>query len=97
MAFAGEVPQHAEHLPAGVEIEAAGRLVAQQQRRLLHQRPGDRDPLLLTARQLRREPVADLAEPDPLQRRPAARLGVGTGDLREQLDVLERGQASAPG
>ena len=74
--FAGEVTQHAEHLPARVQIEAAGRLVAQHQRRFLHQRPGDRDPLLLAARQLRREPVDDLRQPDPRQRRPAAGFGV---------------------
>ena len=73
-------------------IEAAGRLVAQHQRRLLHQRPSDRDPLLLTARQLRREPVHDIREPYPPERRPATGFGVAAGDLREQLDILERGQ-----
>ena len=90
--FTGQVVQHREDLPAGVEIEAAGRFVAQHERRLLHERARDRDPLLLTARQLPREPVGDVAEPDAGERGAAARLGVATGHLGEELHVLERGQ-----
>ena len=44
-----------EHPLAGVGVEVAGRLVAEQQLGPLGQRPGDRDPLLLPAGELRRE------------------------------------------
>ena len=39
-------------------VELAGRLVGEQHRRLVGERDGDRDPLLLPARHLRGEPVA---------------------------------------
>ena len=54
-------------------VEVAGGLVGQQQRRLADQRPGDRDPLLLTAGQLA-GPVARAGardRPTPAPPRPA--------------------------
>ena len=49
--------QQVEHLGRGAGVEVAGRLVADQQRRVVGQRAGDRDPLLLAAGQLRRQLV----------------------------------------
>jgi hypothetical protein len=46
-------PQHAEHLGSHRRVQRGGDLVAQQQLRPHHQRPGDRDPLPLTTGQLR--------------------------------------------
>ena len=40
-----------EHFLAALGVERAGRLVGQQQRRLVGKRPGDREALALTARQ----------------------------------------------
>ena len=53
-----------EHALAGVGVEVAGRLVAEQQPRALGQRAGDRDALGLAARQLRRERVELRGQPD---------------------------------
>jgi hypothetical protein len=85
-------------------IEVAGRLVGQQQHRLVGQRPGDGDALLLAARQLRRPMLEALAKPQPLQqrsasprlrvlaRRPGDELGNGDvlhcGELRQQMVEL---------
>ena len=41
------------HLLAELEVERAERLVEQQHRGLVHERPGERDALLLAARELR--------------------------------------------
>ena len=56
-------------LVAGLRVELAGRLVGQDEDRVLDQGPGDRHPLLLAARQL----VGPVVEP------------VAQADLRQQL------------
>ena len=53
-----------EHQHAGLAVERAGRLVAEQQVGALGDRARDRHALLLAARELRREVVQALAEPD---------------------------------
>ena len=53
-----------EHPRAGVGVEVAGRLVAQQQRRPLRKRARDRDTLRLAAGQLGRQRVELGREPD---------------------------------
>ena len=53
-----------EHARAGVGVEVAGRLVAQQQRRALGERAGDRHALRLAARQLAGKRVELGREPD---------------------------------
>ena len=58
----------AHHLDARPRVEVAGRLVGQEDRRLRDQRAGDRDALLLAARQLIRMVVGALAEADGGQR-----------------------------
>ena len=62
-----------------VRVEVAGRLVGEQQRRAVDQRPGDRDALLLAAGELRRVVVQPVAQADALEqlRGPVAALAVG--------------------
>jgi len=48
-------------------VEIAGGLVREQHRRLRHERPGERDALLLSARELPRVVAGALLEPDALQ------------------------------
>ena len=65
--LADAVAQQAEHLRAGAGVEVAGRLVGEDDLGPGDQRPGDGDPLLLAAGQLRRavpQPVGQ-AEPAP--------------------------------
>ena len=57
-----------EHQDAGVAVERAGGLVAQQHVRALGDGARDGDALLLAARELGREVVDAVAEPDQRQR-----------------------------
>ena len=45
--------QQVHDVPAGGGVEIARRLVGKDDRRIVRQRAGDRDPLLFAARQLR--------------------------------------------
>ena len=55
--------------PLGMtEVEGRGRLVEQQQPRLLRERPGQDGPLPLTARQGAQCPVRERGELQPLER-----------------------------
>jgi hypothetical protein len=96
---------HLERL-AQLGVQRAERLVQQQHRRLQHQRPGQRHPLLLAAGELRRPAALEPLQPDQLQRRgdPAPGLGArhvleaqAEGDVvvhvheREQRVALEDG------
>ena len=58
---------------AGGDVERAGRLVTQEHVRPLRDRAGDRDALLLAARELRREVIEPVIEARPA---PAPRSGV---------------------
>ena len=87
--------QGAEHVPGGDAVELAGRLVGEQQLRVVRQRGGDRGPLLLAARHLvglaiRAVPHAEYAEqlvgPAP------ALTASGPGEAHRQHDVLPGGQ-----
>ena len=51
-ALVARAPEGLEDLAARREVEVAGRLVGQHDRRSIDQGPGDRDPLLLAGRQL---------------------------------------------
>ena len=80
---------------AGSLVEVAGRLVGEQQARLQNQRPGQRDPLLLAARELAGLVIEAVAEPDDLQH--LARLGLGlfarlAMDQARHRGVLQRGE-----
>src|SRR6185503_15549116 len=84
-----------EHRAHQLRIERAGRLVEQHDPGLERDRPRDRDPLLLAARELARGVAGAVGEADPLQGRVAQRLGPGARlarDLAEREgDVAERG------
>ena len=79
--------QEVDDLLAGGLIEIAGRLVRDENRRIGRQRAGQRDALLLAARELRRIVMQPLAEPDGCQllrrarsasRSPASSSGTAT-------------------
>ena len=80
-----------EHALARVRVEVPGRLVAEQQLRLLRERARDRDALRLAARELGRQVVRLRGEPDELEQllRCERRLA---GEVRGEGDVLERGE-----
>ena len=77
-------------------IEMRGRLVGDDQRGVVDERPCDRNPLLLAPRQLSR-PVPDpLGKPDTLDQLLGAFSGLGAWDLGQSHrghHVLERCQA----
>ena len=102
---AGEVAHDDEHLADELGVEGGRDLVEEHHVRLHHQRAGDRDPLLLAARELVRVLVGLLLEPDAGQElvRPALglllrhlpdpagreRQVVDRGQVREQVELLE--------
>ena len=92
-ALAPEPHEGVEDRGARGAVEVPRRLVGEEERGARPERPGERDPLLLAARQLRGVVVAPLAEPDGGEelRRPRAGSGV-TGQLEREEDVLPRGQ-----
>ena len=60
---ADQVQEFGEDGVRGILVEIAGRLVGEDQRRLVSQRAGDRDALLLAARQFRRAMIEPVARP----------------------------------
>ena len=74
-----------------LEVERAGRLVAEEHVGPLGDGARDGDALLLAARELRREVIEPIAEADERER--LARVERVVGDLGDQRDVLARGQA----
>ncbi len=92
-AGAPQILEDGHHLDAGRRIEVAGRLVRQDDARMRDQRPGDGDPLLLSARHLVRVVIQPVSEADPLQRGAGALVPLACVRPRvekRQLDVLER-------
>ena len=71
------VAHDGEHRADELRIERRGRLVEQHDLRLERERAGDRDALLLAARELGRVGRGLVGEPDPLERRAAERVGLG--------------------
>ena len=65
--------QQLEHGRPGRVVEVAGGLVGEHQRGLVDQRPRDRQPLLLAARELGRAARGRVDEPQPLDQRPRPR------------------------
>ena len=77
--FGVELLEHPQDFHAGVRIEVAGRLVGQDQRRVVDQRTADRHPLLLSAGHLRRLVIGPIGQAHAIQ---AARLGQPAGLCR---------------
>ena len=81
--------QELEDLAAGLGVEVAGRLVREDDGRLRDQRAGDRDALLLAARELGRTVAAAILEADRLDQLVAPGLvRVLARDRQRQRDVL---------
>ena len=84
--------EQVEHLRAGGRVQRSRRLVGQQQPRVADQRARDRDPLALTAGELRRAGAcARSVEPDVGERRARALEALGaarTARDQRDLDVL---------
>ena len=95
-ARAGEVAHDDEHLADELRVERRGDLVEEHDVRVHHQRPRDRDPLLLAAGELMRVLVGLLLEPDHGQQLVRARLGVAPAHLQDaargERQVVHRGQ-----
>ena len=95
-AGAGQVSQEAQD-PFDLDVIEVGRwFVRQDQRRIVHERAGDRHPLLLPSGHLRRTVMSALAEPDELQKLTRPRLRLGARDSREphwHNHIAVRGQA----
>ena len=86
--------EQVEDALAGRRIEGSGRLVGEQHRRLAHQRAGDRDALLLAARELHRADAPTRSHSPTRSQRIAARcepLAAGHARVQQaERDVLER-------
>ena len=57
-----------ENLFAGLAVEVSGRLVREDERRVVYERPRDRDPLTLSAGKLARAMIESIAKIDALER-----------------------------
>src|SRR5207253_569500 len=101
---AGEVVEAVQHLAASLEVEVARRLVSEDQQRVVHQRPHDRDALLLAAGAAIGKALGPIREPDQFQevagsaRAVLPRAGVEferqpevflDGQRRDQVEELE--------
>ena len=62
-----QLSEERQHLVAGLRVEGAGRLVGEEEGRPVRERPRDGDALALPARELRREDVRLLGDPDLLE------------------------------
>jgi hypothetical protein len=60
----GDGPEQFDHLVPSIRVEGAGRLVADNQLRVMHQRTSNSHTLLLAAGQLGRQRLRTLAEAD---------------------------------
>ena len=90
-----ELVDQAHDRLAGRAVEVARRLVREHDRGASDQRPRDRDPLPLAARQLGRPGGEPVAETDPGERLGRALTPLADGDAGVQQpvgDVLERGR-----
>ena len=68
-ALAVDPLQQVEHAHRALAVEVSGRLIGQDQARVVDQRPADRHPLPLTTAQLARPVLGTSGEPDLVQQR----------------------------
>ncbi len=91
----GDPPQQPHDLVTDLRVEIGGRLIGQDERRVVDQRPGDRHPLLLAARQLLGQEVEPLAETQvgqELRRLVARRAPLEPGQLSDDRNILQGGK-----
>ncbi len=91
-----ELLEHLQNFDARVRIQIARRLVGQEQRRLVHQRPCDRYALLLPAGHLRRHVLDPIAESHAVQELACALLRFGRSAVHGRViqrheHVVDRG------
>ena len=85
--------QDLEHLGRRRRVEVAGGLVGEEHRRAREERAGDRDALLLAARELRGPVRAPVGEPDLVEHAlEPGRVDLLAGDPQRQRHVLLGGQ-----
>lgn len=93
--LAHESVEEIQHVGGGVRVERAGGLVGQDERRVVYQRAGHRQALLLAAGEPVRVTPGAVAEADPLEElpgpRPAGRIGLPR-DLERQQQILLDGE-----
>ena len=82
------------HLPASGRVECRERLVEQKQLRVTRERPGQRDPLALAARERTRPRLREMPDPDPLEQGINGHTRA-VGDVPAHAHVRER--AHSPG
>ena len=92
MAALVEIGEQRHHHRLVDRVEVAGRLVGEDQRRLVDQRPGDAHPLLLAAGELARQVAQALPEAHPAQRLLGLAAVGHAVDVLRQHDVLQRGE-----
>ena len=92
-----QAPEELEHLVAAFAVERAGRLVGEQQRRLVGQGASDREPLALPAGEHSGQLgglVADAQQVEQVARPVSAGVALAAGDRRAASDdVLEHRHA----
>ena len=66
-AGAVDAVEDAHDADGGRRVEVPGGLVGEQDQRSVHERAGDRDPLLLTTGELGREPAGLLGQADEVE------------------------------
>jgi hypothetical protein len=89
-----ELLEEGEHLLAGRRVQRPGRLVSEQQARLVRERAGDRDPLTLSTGEDGGPSRASAREADLAEQLGGPPLAFGTRSAPEHrhLDVLGRGE-----
>ena len=63
----GDLAQQVDHVERGDGIERGHRFIGQQNRRVLHERPGDGHALLLTAGECIRTLISTIGQADPVE------------------------------
>jgi hypothetical protein len=94
--FSIETLESGYNFQAGVRIESAGRLVCEQQRRIIDEGAGDGHPLLLSARKLCGGMVRAVGKADLVKERQGAAPALGrrhTGIEQRQLDIVQGGRS----
>ncbi len=96
-ALVRELGEEVHYLDGAFRVEVAGGFVREEDRRLVHERAGDRDTLLLSAGKLRGRVRAASPEPHALEQRAGAGATRGASEPAEvevrQFHILNRCRA----